>query len=119
MDRHTPTVSELVRQAVQICDPDDDDAVLGRLEEQLEDDDAPVTAVQNLEERLAIALEGTDVDGENPAVAVASAIVLFLAAHGGHADADRDPDELIQLAVRAQWHGSPPESVADWVAGRQ
>lgn len=117
MDRHTPTVSELVRQAVQICDPDDGDDVLGRLEEQFEDDDEPVTAVENLQERLAIALEGTDVDGENPAVAVASAIVLFVAAHAGHANADHDPDELIELAVKAQWHGNPPRYVAEWVAG--
>jgi len=118
MDRHTPTVSEIVGRAVEICDPDDDDQVLGRLEEQFEDDDEPITAVENIEERLAIALEGTDVEGENPAVAVASAIVLFLAGHGGHGRDDRDPEELIRLAVRAQWHGSPPRLVAEWLAGR-
>lgn len=118
MDRHTPSVSELVARAVAICDPDDDDPVLGNLEEQLEDDDEPVTAVENLEERLAIALEGTDVDVENPAVAVATAVVLYLAAHGGHDDADRDGEELIHLAVTAQWHGRLPSYVADWLAGR-
>ncbi len=118
MDRHTPTVSELVRRAVAICDPDDDDPVLANLEEQLEDDDEPVTAVENLEERLAIALEGTDVEVENPAVAVATALILFLAAHGGHGDDDRDPEELIHLAVTAQWRGRPPDYVADWLTGR-
>jgi hypothetical protein len=42
------TVSELVRHAVGICDPDDEDADLGDFELQLEDDDEPVTAVDNL-----------------------------------------------------------------------
>ena len=38
----------------------------------------PVSAVQNLEERLAIAAEGADYDAENPAVSVANAVVLYL-----------------------------------------
>jgi hypothetical protein len=118
MDRHTPTVSEVVRRAVEVCDPDAVDPALGRLQEQLEDDDEPVTAVENLEERLALALEGADYDIDNPAVSVASAVALYLAAHHGTASYDRDPDELIRLAVSAQWHGDPPEAVADWLALR-
>ena len=115
MERRTPTVAELVRHAVAICDPAGRDPSLARLEIQLEDDDEPVTAVENLEERLAIAAEGADYDVEDPGVAVATAVVLYLAARGGEADYDRDPDELIQLAVRAQWHGDPPHYVADWL----
>jgi hypothetical protein len=118
VDRRTPTVSDLVRLAVEVCDRDGRDPALGRLEEQLEDDDAPVTAVDNLEERLALAGEGADYEAENPAVAVASAVVLYLAGHGGRARYDRDPDELVRLAVKAQWHGDPPDYVADWLAGR-
>jgi hypothetical protein len=104
MDRKTPTVAELVRQAVETCDPAGHDEALSILEEQLEDDDTPITAVQNLEERLAIA--------------VAAAIVLYLAAHHGHASYDGDPEELIELAIRAQWHGHPPSAVSDWLALR-
>jgi hypothetical protein len=115
MDRTTPSVSDVVRRAVEICDPDDVDQTLGRLEEQFEDDDEPVTAVENLEERLAIALEGTDNEGDNPAVAVASAVVLRLAAHPDQLD--RDPEHVIRRAVEAQWHGDPPDFVADWLAG--
>jgi hypothetical protein len=118
VDRRTPTVSDLVRRAVEVCDPDGRDPALGRLEEQLEDDDEPVTAVDNMEERLAIAAEGADYEAEDPGVAVASAVVLYLAAKGGQASYDRNPDELIQLAVRAQWHGHPPSYVADWLGGR-
>jgi hypothetical protein len=118
MDRPTPTVAELVRRAVEICDPAGHDSSLARLEMQLEDDDEPVTAVENLEERLAIAAEGADYDLEDPAVAVATAVVLYLAARGGEADYDRNPDQLIQLATRAQWHGDPPDYVAGWLAAR-
>src|SRR4051794_27191146 len=118
VDRRTPTVSDLVRRAVEVCDPDGRDPALGRLEEQLEDDDEPVTAVDNMEERLAIAAEGADYEAEDPGVAVASAVVLYLGAKGGQASYDRNPDELIQLAVRAQWHGDPPSYVADWLGGR-
>jgi hypothetical protein len=116
MDRSTPTVADLVRHAVAICDPAGTDPSLARLETQLEDDDEPVAAVENLEERLALAAEGADYYVEDPGVAVATAIVLYLAARRGSADYDRDPDELIQLAVRAQWHRDPPDYVADWVA---
>ncbi len=117
MERRTPSVADVVRRAVEVCDPDDVDPVLGRLQEQLEDDDEPVTAVDNLEERLALALEGADVEGENPAVAVAGAVVMYLAETGGRGNFDGDPGELIALAVRRQWRGDPPTAVAEWVAG--
>ena len=39
MDRKTPSVSDVVRRAVELCDPDGVDQTLGRLEEQFEDDD--------------------------------------------------------------------------------
>ncbi len=118
MDRPTPTVSELVRRAVEVADPDDRDEALGRLQEDFEDDDEPITAVDNLEERLAIASEGADYEDENPAVAVALSMVLYMASRRGHADYDRDPGELMKLAARAQWHRDPPEAVVEWLADR-
>jgi hypothetical protein len=117
MDRRTPSVSDVVRRAVELSDPDDVDPTLGRLERQFEDDDEPVTAVENLEERLAIALEGADYEGENPAVAVASALVLYLAAHPDEVDSAHDPDQVIVRAVRAQWRGDTPDYVDAWLAG--
>jgi hypothetical protein len=118
MDRRTPTVSDLVRRAVEVSDPAGDDEALSRFEEQLEDDDEPITVVENLEERLALAAEGADYDIEDPAVSVATAVVLYLSSERGHASYDRDPGELIQLAVRSQWHGDPPTAVSDWLAAR-
>jgi hypothetical protein len=118
MERRTATVAELVRRAVEVCDPEDREENLGRLEQQLEDDDEPVTAVENLEERLAIAAEGADYEIEDPAVSVATAVVLYLAAKRSRGEQIRDPRELMRLAVRAQWHRDPPEAVVEWLADR-
>jgi hypothetical protein len=115
VERRTPTVSDVVRRAVEVCDPDERDDALGRLVEQFEDDDEPITAVANIEQRLADALEEVDYEAENPAVAVASAIVLYLAAHHGQAEYDGNPEELIRLAVRAQWRGDVPAFVQRWL----
>jgi hypothetical protein len=118
IDRRTPTVAELVRRAVEICDPEDREVALGRFERQLEDDDEPVTAVENLEERLALADEGADYEIDDPAVSVATAVVLYLAEKRGRADELDDPHALLRLAARRQWHRDPPASVADWLAAR-
>lgn len=60
MERHTPTVAELVRRAAEAADRAGRDPSVAQLQVQLEDDDEPVTAVENLEERLAVAAEGAD-----------------------------------------------------------
>lgn len=110
------TVSELVRRAVAICDPDDEDADLGDFEVALEDDDEPVTAVENLEERLAIAEEGADVLLEKPAVMMATAVALYLAYRPD--EVRGDPEHVLRLAARAEWKGDPPDAVADWLSAR-
>ena len=118
MDRHTPTVAEVVTHAVELVDPDDVDEAMGHLQRQLEDDIEPITAVENLEERLALALEGVDYDVDNPAVSVASAIVLYLGAHPKELDARHSSGDLLTRAVKAQWHGHPPEDVQRWLEAR-
>ena len=110
------TVAELVRRAVAICDPDDEDADLGEFEVQLEDDDEPVTAVENLDERLAIAEEGADVLLEKPAVMMATAVALYLARRRDELHADRE--HVLRLAARAEWKGDPPSAVLDWLGER-
>jgi hypothetical protein len=110
------TVAELVRHAVAICDPDDDDADLGDFEVQLEDDDEPVSAVENLEERLAVAEEGADVLLEKPAVMMATAVALYLAQRPN--ELRGDPAHVLRLAARAEWKGDPPGAVLDWLGER-
>ena len=110
------SLADVARRAVQICDPQDTDAVLGDYLIQFEDADEPITAIQNLEERLALASEGVDVGVADPAVAVANAVVLYLAHRRD--EFDDDPEDVMRLAARAEWRGNPPEAVVDWLSDR-
>lgn len=107
---------DVVKRAVDIVDPDDDDADLGRLEEQFEDADEPVAGIDNLEERVALAVEGIDNEVGNPGVSVAAAVILYLAHRRDELHADSD--HVLRLAARAEYKGDPPDAVRDWLAAR-
>ena len=110
------TLSEVARRATEIVDPQgaDDDVV--HLYTQLEDDDRPITSVQNLEERLALAEEGLEDDADNPAVAMAVALILYLAHRRD--ELNDDPEDVLRLAARAEWKGDPPTAVQNWLEER-
>jgi hypothetical protein len=110
------TLFEVVKRAVEISDPANADPRLGELLAQFEDADEPVTAIQNLEERVAIAVEGVDIEIEDPAVSMAAATILYLA-HRRDELGD-DPRSILRLAARAEWKGDPPGRVLDWLADR-
>src|SRR5215211_4262132 len=95
------TLFEIVKRAVDIVDPDADE---------------PVTGIGNLEERVALAIEGIDNEVESPAVSVAAATIIYLAYRRD--ELDDDPDDVLRLAARAEWKGDPPESVRNWLADR-
>jgi hypothetical protein len=116
MNPRPVSLFDVAKRAVEIADPADEDDRLGRLLAQFEDDDEPVTGVENLEERVAIALEGVDVAIEDPAVSMAAAMILYLARRRDELHAD--PDRLLRLAARAEWKGDPPEQVVEWLADR-
>jgi hypothetical protein len=110
------TLFDVAKRAVEVSDPDDRDSRLGDLLEQFEDADEPVTAVQNLEERVAIAVEGVDVEIGDPAVSMAAATILYLAHRRD--ELHDEPRKILRLAARAEWKGDPPEAVRDWLADR-
>lgn len=110
------SLAEVVRRAVEICDPADGDPDLGDLLVRFEDADEPVTAVGNLEARLADAEGEVDPEIRNPAVSMAIAVVLYLAHRRD--ELDDDPEDILRLAARAEWKGHPPRVVADWLAAR-
>jgi hypothetical protein len=116
MEPRPVSLFQIARRAVDICDPTDDDPNLGDLLAQFEDDDEPVTAIQNLEERVAIAVEGVDVEIQDPSVSIAAATILYLARRRD--ELPDDPDKVLRLAARAEWKGGPPETVRDWLADR-
>ena len=110
------TVFDVAKRAVEICDPDGTEAALGDFLVQFEDSDEPITAVINLDERIAIASEGVDIDVEDPAVQMAGAVMLYLA-HRRDEVSD-DPDDILRLAARAEYRGNPPEPITDWLSDR-
>ncbi len=110
------TLFQVARRAIEISDPTNSDPRLGDLLAQFEDADEPVTAIENLEERVALAVEGVDVEIEDPAVSVAAAAILYLAHRRD--ELDDDPDKILRLAARAEWEGDPPVSIRDWLADR-
>jgi hypothetical protein len=111
-----PTLFEIAKRAVEISDPSGADDRLSDLLMQFEDADEPVTAVENLEERLAIALEGVDVEIDDPAVSMAAATILYLAHRRD--ELDDDPETILRLAARAEWKGDPPQGVRDLLSDR-
>ena len=110
-DRSLITVSDLVRKAAAIVDPQGEDPAVVELAEQFGDDDEPVRGVlDDLEERLAW---GAD---EDPPIVMAQALVLYL----GHRldEIHDDEQDLLRLAARAEFDGKPPEQVVAWLSER-
>jgi hypothetical protein len=105
---------DVARRAVEICDPDDHDQRLGDLLAQFEDDDEPIRGVENLEERVAIAVEGVDVEIGDPAVSMAAATILYLARRRD--ELHDAPEKILRMAARAEWKGDPPDAVVEWLA---
>src|ERR671921_2510552 len=103
-DRTTITLSELVRRATAIVDADGVDDAVTNFATRHEDDDVPVRGVlDGLEERIAW---GAD---EDPSVVMAQAVTLYLAHRLD--EVEDDADEILRLAARAEFDGSPPEPV--------
>lgn len=110
------TLFQVARRAIEVSDPAGRDPRLGELLAQFEDHDEPIAAIDNLEEKVAIAVEGVDVDDEDPAVSMATATILYLARRRDELHAD--PHHILRLAARAEWKGDPPRRVVDWLAER-
>jgi hypothetical protein len=112
-EHETPTVADVVRQAAGIVDPSDSLALVGELEQWFEDDDDPVRTVPNLDRRLAAAVEKIDPDGEEPAVTVAAAVVLYLSTEPRHAPSDAEG--VIDQAVKLEFGDDVPDRIAEWL----
>ena len=104
------TLSDLVRRACAIVDPEEQDAAVAEFEERFEDADEPVTAIQSLEERVGF---GAD---EDPPVVMAQAVTLYLAHRRDQVD--NDPEDILSLAARAEFDAEPPETVLLWLSDR-
>lgn len=108
------TLSQLVHRAVEICDPDGADEDLAELLRRFEDADEPASAVvDGIEQRMAETVGVLDPQEEAPALQVASAVTVYLAHRRD--ELHDDPDDILRMAVRAEFDGHPPANVANWL----
>jgi hypothetical protein len=110
------SLAQLMRRSVDAADPTATDERLADLAQQFEDDDEPVSTVDQLDEVLAEAELDVDSQGDDPAVALTVAVARYLAHHRGAVG--EDDGRLIEQAVRWQWHDHPPESVSELLTDR-
>lgn len=107
------TMAEVVHRAVEVCE-DSTSESLDELLERFEDDDEPIAAIENVEERLDEKLGPPDADEDDGALSMARAVIVYLAHRRDEIDAD--PVELLRLAARAEFDGHPPEPASSWLA---
>jgi hypothetical protein len=110
------TLSQVVRRAVQIIDPDDHDADAGDFERAFEDDDEPIRAAGDVLQRVSEVLAQLDPATNNGALAMAGALTVYLSYRRD--EYGMEPSKLLRLAAEAEWKGRPPEPVAEWLADR-
>ena len=107
------TVSQVVHRAVEVCDPAGTDEDLADLFIRFEDADEPVTAVEDMEQRMAEAAGALDPQGDIPSLQMAAAVATYLAFRRDQLD--EDPEDLLTHAARAEFNGNPPPAVANWL----
>jgi hypothetical protein len=107
------TLAQIIHRAGEVVDPQGGDDDVSDLVVRFEDDDEPVTAVENVEQRIAEAAGAIDPQQESGPVQVAVAVATYLAFRRDQAG--DDPDELVRLAVRAEFDGKPPKPVTKWL----
>jgi hypothetical protein len=113
----TPTVFEVVRRAVDIVDPEGVDDAVAELLRIYEDRDEPVTALGPERTREFVeAADGLMGDVRVEPVVMAAAVATYLAYRRD--ELGDDPDEILRLAVRAEFGRDVPQDVAGWLAAR-
>ena len=112
----TPTVFEVVRRAVEICDPDERSETLAEFERRYEDRDEPVTALGGARTREFFETEGELQDAvlpPDPALTMAAAVATYLAYRRDELE-DADAD-VLRLTARAEFGKDVPAHVAEWL----
>jgi hypothetical protein len=111
--QRTPTLSEVVRRAVDVVDPESDQGTEDFLV-RFEDRDEPIAGLQEtIEEEVAEAVGALDPDGTDPAVQMCGAVVTYLAFRRDEITDVRE--DILRLAARAEFDGDPPRVVREWL----
>jgi hypothetical protein len=110
----TPTLFVIVHRAAEVCDPDGTEEGASALLERFEDRDEPVGDPAVAEQEIAEAKGAIDPQDEDPVATMTAAVATYLAFR--RTELDRDRQELLVLAARAEFEAKPPEPVAEWLA---
>jgi hypothetical protein len=116
--QRTPTVSEAVRDAAALVDPGDADGAIMALQEIYEDDDRPVTAVEDFPGTLVATAEGIDPEGDDGAVLACAAAAAWLGMHPHDRNEDHEADHVLREGVRMAFGKDLPRQVAEYLSGR-
>jgi hypothetical protein len=118
-DHHrTPTVSEAVRDGAAIVDPGDADDAIMALYEIYEDDDRPVTAVEDLAGTLVATAEGIDPEGDDGAVLTAAAAAAWIGLNPRDRNEDHEAVHVLREGVRMAFGKEVPAQVREYLSGR-
>jgi hypothetical protein len=110
---HTPTLFEVVKRAVEVVDPEADQGTEEFLL-RFEDRDEPIAGLEEtIEQQIAEAVGALDPDGADPALQMCGAVATYLAFRRDEVDDDRE--SVLRLAARAEFDGTPPQHVQDWL----
>jgi hypothetical protein len=107
------TVAQIVHRAVEVTDPEGANDALADLLERFEDDNEPVTAVEDFEEAVSVGVNSIGDPESDPELAMAQAVAVYLAHRRD--ELSEDPVELLRLAVRAEFDGHPPAGLQQWL----
>jgi hypothetical protein len=109
-----PTLADVVHRAAEVADPEGHNDGVSDLLRHFEDRDEPVSAEPDVELAIAEAKGAVDPQDEDPVVVMMAAVATYLAFR--RTEIQRDREELLRLAARAEFDGRPPEPTADWLA---
>src|SRR5215208_250248 len=109
-----PTLADVVHRAAEVVDPEGAEDGPSDLLRRFEDRDEPVTAEADIEQEIAEAKGAIDPQDEDPAMVMMAAVATYLAFR--RTEMERDREELLRLAARAEFQGQPAEPVAAWLA---
>ena len=109
-----PTLFRAASRAAEIVDPQGSDGLVADFLVHFEDRDEPITAVGDVEAAVEEARMRVDPEGDDPAVTMAAAVVVYLAFRRDEVSDDRE--DVLRLAARAEFDCEPPPAVAGWLA---
>jgi hypothetical protein len=110
----TPTLFAIVHRAAEVADPSGTEDGAAELLRRFEDRDEPIGDPAEAEQQIAEAKGAIDPQDEDPVAMMTAAVATYLAYRRDELDDDRE--DLLVLAARAEYDGTPPEPVAGWLA---